>query len=283
MPGESTSQPKTVAAQGLLADRVAFVTGAGRGQGRSHAVALAREGASVIAVDLARPIESVPYSLSTKADLDETARLVRELGREIVAEQADVRDRADLETAFRRGIEQFGGCDIVVANAGIAPVALDGGHPDVFRDVLDVNVTGVWHTVEAARECLLESRHGAVVVTGSTFSLSGVGGDSPGAIAYTASKHAVLGLMRSYANSLGPQGIRVNAVLPGGVDTVMVANPSTEEYYDRTGIGTRLGGPLPLGLADPGDVSHAVVWLASDLARYVTGAALPVDGGFLVG
>jgi SDR family mycofactocin-dependent oxidoreductase len=282
MAGENPPQPNAVTPQGALAGRVALVTGAGRGQGRSHAVALAREGADVIAADIGRPIESVPYSLSTRADLDETARLVQAQGRKVVAEQADVRDRASLETAFLRGVEQLGGCDIVVANAGIAPVTLNGDHPDVFRHVLDVNVTGAWHTIEVARECLVESHHGSVVMIGSTFSVSGVGGDSPGAIAYTASKHAVLGLMRSYANSLGPQGIRVNAVLPGGVDTVMVTNPHSEDYYSRTGIGARLVTPMPVELMDPGDVSQAVVWLVSDLARYVTGIALPVDGGFLV-
>ncbi|WP_026421280.1 mycofactocin-coupled SDR family oxidoreductase [Actinokineospora inagensis] len=283
MTAERTPQPNAVTATGSLAGRVALVTGAGRGQGRSHAVGLARAGADIIAVDIGRPIESVPYSLSTTADLDETARLVRAEGRAIVAAQADVRDRTSLETAFRRGVEQFGGCDIVVANAGIAPVTLDSAHPDVFRHVLDVNVTGVWHTVEVARECLVGSGHGSVVMIGSTFSVSGVGGDSPGAIAYTASKHAVLGLMRTYANSLGPQGVRVNAVLPGGVDTAMVNNPHSEDYYDRTGIGARLGSPLPVELVEPADITHAVVWLGSDLARYVTGIALPVDGGFLAG
>jgi SDR family mycofactocin-dependent oxidoreductase len=275
--------------------KTVFVTGAARGQGRSHAVRLAREGADVLAVDVCAPLGTVAYPLATPADLAETARLVGAEGRRVVTAQADVRDADALGAAVADGVARLGGLDVVLANAGIGLMDPAADPRQAFRDQLDVNLVGVWNTVHAAVPVLVEQgRGGAVVLTSSAFGLTGRGGDgSGGGDGYVASKHGVVGLMRTFATWLAPHGIRVNCVNPSGVATPMVLNPAVEALFGGplTQDGDGGGGGkdpddvanlLDVTLVDPQDVSAAVAFLASDEARYVTGVALPVDAGMLV-
>jgi len=266
---------------GPLEGKIAFVTGAARGQGRSHALALAAAGADVIAVDLCRDIASVPYPLASPEDLDQTVREVTALGRRIVARQADVRDRDALGAAFAAGVAELGPATIVVANAGIAPMTADPD-PAQWRDVIDVNLTGVYHTVEVALPAMLaHGAGGSIIMINSTAGLNGIGGPGPGSLGYTAAKHGCVGLMRAYANLLASRGIRVNSVHPTGVDTPMVVNPAMEAFFQSDhGRANATANAMRVGLISPEDVSAAVLWLASDASRYVTGVALPVDAGY---
>jgi SDR family mycofactocin-dependent oxidoreductase len=269
---------------GKLDGKVAFITGAARGQGRSHAVRLAQEGADVIAVDLCRQIETVPYPMATADDLARTVAEVEALDRRIVASEADVRSLPAMERAVREGVAELGRLDVVLANAGIAPMGNEEEAAQAFRDVIDVNLTGVWNTLRATTPVLVEQgQGGAVVLTSSTAGLKGIGGDSGGGQGYTASKHGVVGLMRSFANSLGPHGIRVNSVHPTAVNTPMVVNEFMQQWLaeDPT-IAGALTNLLPVEMLEAVDISNAIVWLVSDDARYVTGVALPVDAGFTV-
>lgn len=266
---------------GRVEGKVAFITGAARGQGRAHAVRLASEGADVIAVDLCDQIASVPYPLAGADDLAETARMVEEAGGRIVARQADVRDRDGLQQALQAGLDELGRLDIVIANAGIAP--LQSG-PDGWRDVIDVNLTGVHHTVEVAVPTLVEQGDGgSIVLISSVAGLVGMGGAEPGALGYTAAKHGIVGLMRQYANLLAPHHIRVNSVHPTGVNTPMIDNEFTRQFLQQVLAEAQrpmdMGNALPVQAIEPEDVANAVAWLVSDAARYVTGVALPVDAG----
>jgi SDR family mycofactocin-dependent oxidoreductase len=266
---------------GKLEGKVAFITGAARGQGRSHAVRLAQEGADIIAVDICRQIDSVAYPMATPADLAETVKEVEALDRRIYAAEADVRDEAGLRAAFEAGVASVGPVDIVLANAGIAPQSMQEEH-DAWQDVIDVNLTGVFNTVEIAIPSMIErGQGGAIVLTSSTAGIRGFSGGSRGGLGYTAAKHGVVGLMRSYANTLAPHRIRVNTVHPTGVRTPMVVNDIMQEFLtaDPT-LGGALANPLPVDMVEPVDVSNAILWLVSDDARYVTGVMLPVDAGF---
>jgi NAD(P)-dependent dehydrogenase (short-subunit alcohol dehydrogenase family) len=192
---------------GKLDGKVAFITGAARGQGRSHAVELAKAGAKIIAVDICQQIASVPYAMSTPEDLAKTAKEVAGVGGSIHAAEVDVRDSGALAAALDEGATRFGGVDIVLANAGIAPMTL---HPvdEEWQDVLDVNITGTYNTVRLAAPRMIEQgRGGAIVITSSDAGITGIGGNTPGGLGYTASKHAVVGLMRAYANILAPYSI----------------------------------------------------------------------------
>src|SRR4051812_374673 len=277
---------------GRFDGKTAFITGAARGQGRSHAVRLASEGADVIAVDRCAGIPTVAYELATPADLAETARLVEAQGRRIVTAQVDVRDTDALAHALQRGLAELGGgLDVVLANAGIGLMAADADPRHAFRDQLDVNLVGVWNTVQAAAPLLIQQRRGgAVVLTSSAFGLTGRGGSGRGGDdGYVASKHGVVGLMRTSATWLAPHGIRVNCVNPSGVATPMVLNPAVEALFGGGDGGEQPAKPtddvanlLDVTLIEPEDVSAAVAFLASDEARYITGVALPVDAGMLV-
>jgi SDR family mycofactocin-dependent oxidoreductase len=276
---------------GRFTDKVAVITGAARGQGRSHAVRLATEGADVIALDICHDIDSVAYDLATPADLAETARLVAEQGRRVVTAEVDVRDGDALARAVADGARQLGGVDVVLANAGIGYMDAAADPRRAFRDQLDVNLVGVWNTVQAAAPLMIEQgRGGAVVLTSSAFGLTGRGGDgSGGADGYVASKHGVVGLMRTFATWLAPHGIRVNCVNPSGVATRMVLNPAVEALFgggDLTELNPKptddVANLLDVALVEVEDVTAAVAFLASDEARYVTGVALPVDAGMLV-
>lgn len=261
-----------------LQGKVAFITGAARGQGRAHAVKLASEGADIIAVDLCDQIASVPYPMATAEDLAATVKLVEDTaGIRVVARQADVRDRASLTAALDAGLSAFGRLDIVVVNAGIAPMQSGA---DGWRDVIDVNLTGSHNTVEVTAPTMIEQGDGgSIVMISSAAGLAGVGTADPGAIGYAAAKHGVVGLMRLYANLLAQHSIRVNTVHPAGVDTPMVNNEFTRAWLGE--VPFDMANALPVEVMAPEDIADAVAWLVSDAARYVTGVTLPVDAGYL--
>jgi SDR family mycofactocin-dependent oxidoreductase len=267
---------------GRLTDRVAFITGAARGQGRAHAVRMAREGADIIAVDIAGKLPScVPYDSATPEDLAETTHLVEATGRRIIASAADVRDFDGLCETVSDAVAALGRLDVIVANAGIsAPQVWDEITPDSFRDVLDVNVTGVWNTVMAGAQHIIDGgRGGSIILTSSAAGLK----MQPFMVHYTASKHAVTGMARAFAAELGRHAIRVNSVHPGPVNTAMgsgdmvAAVMSVNETIPQ--MANVLTPFLPNWVAEPEDIADAVCWLASDESRNVTAAAVPVDQG----
>jgi len=344
---------------GRVAGKVAFITGAARGQGRSHALRLAAEGADIIAVDLCAQLPSVEYPLATAEDLAETARAVEDLDRRVVAVQADVRDLASLEQALSLGVAELGRLDIVAANAGILssgslaelgepawremidvnlsgvwrtckaaiPYLIDGGrggsivltssvaglksYPNMahyvaanagilssgslaelgelaWREMIDVNLSGVWRTCKAAIPYLIEGgRGGSIVLTSSVAGLKSY----PNLAHYVAAKHGVTGLARALAVELAPHRIRVNSVHPTQVDTDMIQNDVMYRLFrpdlDSPGRAdfaeaSRATGLLPVDWVEAADVSSALLFLASDDARYITGIALPVDAGALL-
>jgi (+)-trans-carveol dehydrogenase len=273
---------------GRLDGKVAFITGIARGQGRSHALTLASEGADIIGLDLCQTPASVPYHGATEADLSETIRLVEEAGAKIVAQQADVRDLAQVQAVFDAGIAQFGRVDIVLPNAGICAGGLTWEiTPEAWQEMLDINLTGPWHTVRVAIPTMIEQgQGGSVVFTGSVDALKG----SANISSYAAAKHGITGLMRSLANEVGQYGIRVNSINPGHVDTTMLGNEfvwglfrpdldkPTKDDVVESFRGTNL---LPEPWMQPKDVSNAILYLVSDEGRYVTGTTQLLDTGFL--
>jgi SDR family mycofactocin-dependent oxidoreductase len=266
-----------------LKDKVALITGAARGQGRAHAVRLASDGADIIAIDLCDQIASVPYPLATADDLAATVKLVEDTGARIVAKEADVRDRASLSAAAQAGVDEFGRLDIVIANAGIAPMQ---SGDDGWRDVIDVNLTGVYNTIKAAIPTMVkQGTGGSIVLISSAAGLAGVGSPDAGSVGYAAAKHGVVGLMRVYANLLAKQSIRVNSVHPTGVDTPMIDNDFTRGWLAKMAANSdspgSMGNAMPVEVLQPEDIANAVAWLVSDQARYITGVTLPVDAGFL--
>lgn len=219
---------------GRVAGKVAFITGAARGQGRSHALRLAEEGADIIALDICKQLASARYDLATSEDLAETRKAVEALGRRVVTVEADVRDEQQLAEAFHAGVAEIGPVDIVIANAGVALFATDEPH-EAWQDTIDTNLTGVLNTLETAVPSMIErGQGGAIVLTSSTAGLRGILGPSRGALAYVASKHGMVGLMRSYANNLAAHSIRVNTVNPTGVETPMIATPRSRHSSSRT-------------------------------------------------
>jgi SDR family mycofactocin-dependent oxidoreductase len=267
--------------------KTVVISGAARGQGRSHALRFAEEGASVVAFDVCTQIATVPFAMPGPEDLDETVRLVRERGGQVLAAIADIRDVRQVESVFGQATDTFGSVDVVVANAGIVGTFAPMWEvaDEVFRDVIDVNLIGSWHVAKAGILAMLDHHvHGAVVVIGSGASLKGL----PNLAPYVASKHALVGLVRTAARETAPYGIRVNLVAPGSVNTPMFINDATARLYapddDAPGTGTLLDrsrAVVPMGIpyVQPEDITEAVLYLASDAARYVTGAVLPVDGG----
>jgi SDR family mycofactocin-dependent oxidoreductase len=272
-----------------LAGQVAFITGAARGQGRSHAIRLAQEGADIIAVDVCAPLPTVDYPLATPADLAETVRRVEELDRRIVARQADVRSLASLEAALAGGVAELGRLDIVAANAGIlSSGSLAGLSVPAWREMIDVNLSGVWRTCRAAIPHLIAGgRGGSIILTSSVAGLKSY----PNMAHYVAAKHGVTGLARALATELAVHRIRVNSVHPTQVDTDMIQNdimyrlfrpdlehPTRQDFAEAS----RATGLLPVDWVESADVSSAVAFLASEDARYITGTALPVDAGALI-
>lgn len=271
---------------GKLEGKVAFITGAARGQGRSHAIRLAQEGADIIAVDICEDVDTVPYKGATEADLAETVKEVEALDRRIVAHKADVRDYNSLKAALDDGIAQLGRLDIVSANAGIfssAP-AVDLTE-EQWGQMIDINLSGVWRTCKAAVPHLIEGgRGGSIIITSSTAGLKG----GPNFAHYVSAKHGVVGLMRTLALELAPHSIRVNSIHPTMVDTDMVQNDAlyrlflpasenpTKEEFAAISQATQA---MPIPWVESVDISNALLFLASDEARYITGVTLPVDAG----
>lgn len=269
---------------GRFDGKVAFVTGAARGQGRSHAMRLASEGADIIAVDICAPIATVPYPLATEDDLAMTRKEVETLGRRIVTRVADVRDAAAMQQVVSEGVAELGRLDMVIANAGVAPHSVSEPDPlAVYLDTIAINLHGVRNAVQAAVPALVkQGEGGSIVIISSTQGLSGAGGMGTGAgDGYVASKHAIVGLMRSWANWLAPHDIRVNTVHPTGVNTDMINNDSFRAFIEQAAeIAAGLTNLLSVQALEASDISNAVAWLVSDEARYVTGVTLPVDAGF---
>jgi SDR family mycofactocin-dependent oxidoreductase len=273
---------------GRMEGKVVLVTGAARGQGRAHAVRLAQEGADIIAVDLCAGIDTVvgKYPPATREDLDQTVVEVEKLDRRVVARVADVRDQAALDEAVAAGVAELGRLDGVVANAGVASYGraweLDEA---TWQDMIDVNLTGVWHTAKAAIPQLIEGdRGGAMVFTSSIGGFKGI--QQVGH--YVSAKHGIVGLMRNLANELAPYRVRVNTVHPTNVDTHMIQNPGTwgmfapgdpEPTQDKAIAGFTSLNALEIPWIESVDVANAVLFLLSDEARYITGATLPVDAG----
>ncbi|MCA6093135.1 mycofactocin-coupled SDR family oxidoreductase [Streptomyces sp. SCA3-4] len=271
---------------GRVAGKVVFITGAARGQGRSHAVRLAEEGAHIVASDICEEVGSTHYTLATSDDLKETARLVEARGGQILTCSADVREPAQLDAVVSEALGRFGHIDVVCANAGIGSLGRAWELSDKqWHDMIDVNLTGAWNTVKAVIPHMIEAgRGGSIIFTNSVAGFLG----RPNMAHYAASKHGLVGLMRSLANELAPHYIRVNSIHPGNVDTDMVQNvtgrrlllpdvadPTREEF---AAAAAELS-VIPVPWVESVDVSNAVLWLASDEARYVTGATLPVDAG----
>jgi len=276
---------------GLVDGKVALVTGAGRGQGRSHALRLAAEGADVIAVDVAaNSVETISYALASEAELDETVKQIESMGRRAVRAVADVRSLSELQQAADAGLSELGKIDIVCANAGVGSWAVAWEMTEQqWKDMIDINLTGVFNTVRATLPSMVErGEGGSVVLTSSTAGLRAYANTAH----YTAAKHGVIGLMKVLAQEAGPHRIRVNAVCPTTVRTPLVINDSTFELFaphleNPTEDDVREpfeGLNILPGVAwlEPGDVSDAVLFLCSDAAKFITGVALPIDAGNIV-
>ena len=276
---------------GLVDGKVALVTGAGRGQGRSHALKLASEGADVIAVDIGGgQVETIPYELASEAELDVTVKEIEGIGRRAVKAVADVRSLSDLQAAVDAGLSELGKIDIVCANAGIGSwgVAWEMTEQQ-WKDMIDINLTGVFNTTRAALPSMVaRGEGGSVVLTSSTAGLRAYANTAH----YTAAKHGVIGLMKVLAQEAGPHRIRVNAVCPTTVRTPLVINDATFELFaphlenpSEDDVREPFEGLniLP-GTAwiEPEDVSDAVLFLCSDAAKFITGVALPIDAGNIV-
>ncbi|MBC2637606.1 MULTISPECIES: mycofactocin-coupled SDR family oxidoreductase [unclassified Rhodococcus (in: high G+C Gram-positive bacteria)] len=271
-----------------LAGKVAFVSGAARGQGRSHAVRLAEEGADIIAVDSCADVHSAAYPMATRDEFDETVALVEKLDRRIVFRIADVRDNEAVAAALSDGVAELGRLDIVVANAGIvsnAPIADLG--PGMWGDVVDINLTGVYNTARNAVPYLIEAGSGAMVFTGSALGTRPMQNSAH----YVAAKAGVVGLMRALALELAPHLIRVNTVSPSMVNTKMIHNeamyrlflPDIETPTPKQAEEAFSISPMPFPWVEANDVSNAVAFLVSEEARYVTGQDLKIDCGFSLG
>jgi (+)-trans-carveol dehydrogenase len=270
---------------GKLDGKVALITGAARGQGRSHALALAREGADIFGVDMCAQVESVAYPLSTTDDLAETASLVTGTGRRIETYIGDVRSSADMRAATEQAISTFGKIDIVIANAGIwTPGSVWEMDDQTWQDMIDINLTGVFNTVRFAIPQMMERKSGSLVLISSTCGVKALGWMPH----YNAAKHGVMGLTRSLALDLGPYFVRANAILPSTVNTPMIMNDPSYKIYrpdlenptrEEAMSGFYAHNAMPMPYVEPEDVSEAVLFLASDASRYITGIGLPVDLG----
>ncbi|WP_261566042.1 mycofactocin-coupled SDR family oxidoreductase [Frankia gtarii] len=278
---------------GRLEGKVAFITGAARGQGRSHAVRLAQEGADIIAIDILEQIESNPYPLSTPEDLAETVALVEKFDRRIIATKADVRERDQLRAAVNAGVAELGRLDIVVANAGILPMAMGDPHPSDFIDAVDVDLIGVMNAVAVSLPHLPD--HSSIVITGSTAAMiSGTVGNpdmGPGGSGYGWAKKILIDYVEQMALHLAPQFIRVNAIHPTNVNTHLLhndglygmfrpdlQNPTREDVEPAF----TMFQAMPIPYVEPVDISNLVLFLASEEARYITGQQIRVDAGSLL-
>jgi len=275
---------------GRVAGKVAFITGAARGQGRSHAIRLAQEGADIIAVDILEDVPGIPYAGATEADLAETVKLVEALDRRIVASKADVRNYPALQAAVDDGVAQLGRLDIVSANAGIgtSPHHAWEIDADTWQTMIDINLTGVFNTAKAAIPHLIAGGNGgAIILTSSAAGLQAYENIAH----YVSAKHGVVGLMRTLALELAPYMIRVNSIHPTQVDTPMIQNEATYKLFrpdlehptrEDFAPASQSVNALPIPWVEPVDISNAVLFLASDEGRYITGVTLPVDAGTVI-
>lgn len=265
---------------GRLEGKVAFITGLARGQGRAHAVRMASEGADIVGLDLCAAVPDVPYEAATPDDLAETARLVEATGRRFIGEVGDVRDPAALSAVAAKGVEAFGGLDIVVADAGVCiPVAWDAITPEIWSNTLDINLTGVLNTVLATAPHLIARGRGSIVITSSYAGKKVQAWMLP----YTASKHALVGLTRGFAAELGQHDIRVNSVHPGGVATVMGGPDLAAAVGTASAATPHLAAMnktfLPKEWSEPEEIAAVAAFLASDEARSITSEHISIDGG----
>lgn len=265
---------------GRVAGKVALISGAGRGQGRSHARRLAEEGANIVAFDVCHPIDTAPYEMSTTEDLKETARLVESVGGKIVYGEADVRDATRVQAIVDQGVDEFGRLDIVCANAAYTCFVENTWSitEKQWDELIAVNMTGVWKTVKAAVPAMIDAGHGgSIAITSSSAGTKGM----INLAHYSTAKHGVIGLMRTLANELAPHNIRVNTIQPTGVDTKLLDNEHVKEFLQANPTwGDNMQNALPVELLNPVDISNAILFLASDEGRYITGVPLPVDAGF---
>jgi SDR family mycofactocin-dependent oxidoreductase len=274
---------------GTLEGKVAFITGVARGQGRSHALRLAGEGADIIGIDICRDIASIDYPNASAADLAETAEQVGKLGRRILTSEADVRDAVAVRRAIDDGVAEFSRLDIVLSNAGIVRLGPDADDPaQVWRDIVETNMSGGFHVVNAAIPHLIAGgRGGVIVLTGSTAGVRPVANPGVGALAYTASKWGLAGMCRQLAATLAEHSIRVNIVHPTGVASGMTMNAAMAAIVaratadDASGIAA-MQNAMPVQILQPDDISDAIAFLVSDQAKWITGVSLPVDAGFSI-
>ncbi len=272
---------------GRVEGKVAFITGAARGQGRSHAIRLAQEGADIIAIDLMDDIPHAPYGPATEADLAETVKQVEALDRRIIASKADVRDYVGLKKALDDGVAQLGRLDIVSANAGISTqmAPSEDLDEDAWQNMIATNLTGVWHTTKAAIPHLKAGGNGgSIIITSSEAGIRGFANVAH----YVSAKHGLVGLMRTLALELAPDMIRVNSIHPTQVDTPMIMNEGTYKLFapddphptrESFAPASQAMNALPIPWVEAVDISNAVLFFASDEARYITGVPLPVDAG----
>ena len=263
---------------GRASGKVALITGAARGQGRSHAVRLAREGADVIALDRCEDLASIGYPLATPADLEETARLVEAAGGRVVTAQVDVRDPEAMKEVVDDGVARLGGLHVVVANAGVCTIQRwDEVTPDIWDTVIGINLTGAWNTAAASIPHLIEAGSGSIILISSVAGLKG----QPFLAPYVASKHGLVGVMRVLANELASHRIRANSIHPTGVDTPMLVGLGglTERIEASPDTGSIFLNSLAVDVLAPEDVSDAVLYLASEESRFVTGLTMTVDAG----
>ena len=268
--------------------KVALITGGARGQGRSHAVNLAKRGADVVILDIAEQITSVEYPMSTPADLEESVKLVEAEGRRAIGLQGDVRNFDDVEKAVNAAVGEFGHLDLVCANAGVMPTT---GEPSqqlgAWHASIDTMLTGVFYTLRAATKPMVESgRGGSIVITGSTSTFQGMAYNlrtlNPGQMGYGAAKHGIVALMRNFARALGVYKVRVNLVAPQGVRTPMLVNEFFGPSVRDDAPPGWMANAMNTDIVEPQDISEAVLWLLSDEARFVTGTSIAVDSGTLI-
>ena len=268
--------------------KVAFITGFARGQGRAHAVKLASMGMNIVGMDICADIASMDYPNANEDDLQATVKQVEAVGGEIVAGKGDVRSYDDLRRVADLGMERFGRVDVLLANAGIVRLSPDGDRDQTWIDIIDVNLTGVWRTIEVVLPHIRAGgRGGSIVITSSSAGIKGTGTDKAGAQAYTAAKRGLVGLMQVLANQYASEMIRVNTVHPTGVRSGMTQNAAMDKLMAQAAQGQQnsisaMQNALPIDILEPENIANAVAWLVSDEASYITGIQLPLDAGFTV-
>jgi SDR family mycofactocin-dependent oxidoreductase len=274
---------------GTLDGKVAFISGIARGQGRSHALRLASEGADIIGIDICRDIDTMDYPNAAPADLAQTTKLIEQLDRRVITSETDVRDFGAVRQAVDYGVGELGRLDIVLSNAGIVRLHADTDDPaQLWQDIVGTNMTGGFNVIHATVPHLIAGgRGGVVILTGSTAGVRPVANPGVGALAYTASKWGLVGMCKQLAATLAEHSIRVNIVHPTGVASGMTMNPAMAELAAQAmaGDGSSLSAmqnAMPVQILQPEDISDAIAFLASDQAKWITGVSLPVDAGFSV-